>query len=125
VVIAPPALGAKMENLFCPTPDDCVAFKKWQTMSKVQKREFCGLPQEAIKFLEGICGDCGLPCQPCRHGYVVTVSIFLEKDRGNPLAAFDAVCARSPANARACIEEEMKREDTISRVACVVYSPPD
>jgi hypothetical protein len=97
---------------------------KEETMSKVQKREFWGGPQEAIKFFAGICSDCGLPCQHCRNGHVVTVSIFLEKDRDNPPAAFDAVCARSPANARACIEEELKREDTISQVACIVYSPP-
>lgn len=96
----------------------------WLKRSKVQKREFRGVPLLAIKFLDDICSDCGLACQYCRHGHVATVSIFLEKDRGNPLVAFDAICARSPANARARIEEEMKREDAISQVACIVYSPP-
>ena len=96
----------------------------WLKRSKVQKREFRGAPLLAIKFLDGICSDCGLPCQYCRHGHVATVSFFLEKNNGNPLASFDAISARSPANARARIEEAMKREDTISQVACIVYSPP-
>jgi hypothetical protein len=96
----------------------------WLKRSKVQKREFQGAPLLAMKFLDGICSDCGLPCRNCRHGHVATVSIFLEKDRGHPLAPFDAIFARSPANARARIEEEIKREDIISQVACIVYSPP-
>jgi|SRR5512132_2328426 hypothetical protein len=96
----------------------------WLKRSKVQKREFRGTSLLVIKFLDGICRDCGFPCQYCRHGHLATVSIFLEKDSGNPLAPFDAISARSPANARARIEEEMKREDTISQVACIVYSPP-
>ena len=96
----------------------------WLKRSKGQNREFRGAPLLAIKFLDGICSDCSLPCQYCRHGHVATVSIFLEKDRGNPLAPFDAISARSPANARAMIEEEMKREDTISQVDCIVYSSP-
>jgi hypothetical protein len=96
----------------------------WLKRSKVQKREFQGAPLLAMKFLDGICSDCGLPCRNCRHGHVATVSIFLEKYRGHPLAPFDAIFARSPANARARIEEEMKREDIISQVACIVYSPP-
>jgi hypothetical protein len=95
----------------------------WLKSSKLQKREFQGAPLPAIKFLVGVCNDCGLPCQNCRHGHVATVSIFFEKGRGNPLAPFDAIFARSPANARARIEEEMKREDTIGQVACIVYSP--
>ena len=95
----------------------------WLKRSKVQKREFQGSPLLAMRFLDGICSDCGLPCQNCRHGHVATVSIFLEKDRGHPLAPFDDIFARSPANARARIEEEMKREDIISQVACIVYSP--
>ena len=73
----------------------------WLNRSKVQKREFQGAPLLAIKFLDGICSDCGSPCQNCGHGHVATVSIFLEKDRGHPLAPFDAIFARSPANARA------------------------
>ena len=96
----------------------------WLKRPKVQKREFRGTPLLAIKFLDGICSDCGLPCQYCRHGHLATVSIFLERDRGNSLAPFDAISARSPANARARIEEEMKREDAMSQVACIVYSPP-
>ena len=96
----------------------------WLKSSKIQKQEFCGAPLLAIKFLDGICSDCGSPCLYCLHRHVATVCIFLEKDKGNPFAPFDAISARSPANARARIEEEMKREDTISQVACIVYCPP-
>ena len=96
----------------------------WLKEPKLQKREFRGAPLLAIKFLERICSDCGLPCQYCRHGHVATVSILLEKDRSNSLAPFNAISGRSPANARAGIEKEMKREDAISQIACIVYSPP-